>query len=246
MKKIGLAVLAALSALPALFAEPSATELLKRVDDNEVYDTIQYEGGMVIDYNKRRYVKEFVAYARGSAYSYMEFVNPEDAGAKYLKRENRLYVYSPDTEQVMPISGHMLKESMMNSDLSYEDSIENETLTARYTPSLGGSDAWNGRDCWLLDLAAKKKTESYPRRKLWLDKETGDVLHYELFAPSGARLKDYTLIRVEVIDGLRFPCEFEMRDLRRKNSKTSFVMKKVKLNAPIDDRVFSQQNLERN
>ncbi|MDR1785824.1 MAG: outer membrane lipoprotein-sorting protein [Spirochaetaceae bacterium] len=245
MKKVILTMAVILS-VAALFAQPSATELLKKVDDNEVYETIQYKGNMIIDYNRRRYVKEMTAYARGNAYSYMEFTNPEDAGTKYLKRENRLYVYSPDTEQVMPISGHMLQESMMNSDLSYEDSIENETLSARYTPSLGGSDSWDGKDCWILDLSAKKKTESYPKRKLWIDKATGDVLHYELFAPSGAKLKDYTLTRIEVIGGLRFPCEFEMRDLRRKNSKTSFVMKEVKLNVPINDRIFSTQNLERN
>jgi outer membrane lipoprotein-sorting protein len=225
---------------------PSAAELLKKVDDNEIYDTIQYEGSMIIDFNKRHYVKEMIAYARGTAYSYMEFINPEDSGTKYLKRENRLYVYSPDTEQVMPIVGHMLQESMMNSDLSYEDSIENETLTARYTPTVSGSDTWNGRDVWLLDLTAKKKTESYPTRKLWIDKQTGDMLHYELYAPSKKALKEYTLLRVEVIDGIRFPVETEIRDLRRKDSKTTFVMKKIILNKPIDDSRFSQQNLERN
>jgi outer membrane lipoprotein-sorting protein len=231
----------------ALFAQtPSAAELLKRVDDNEIYETIQYEGSMIIEYNKRRYVKEMIAYARGNAYSYIEFTNTEDAGTKYLKRENRLYVYSPDTEQVLPIVGHMLQESMMNSDLSYEDSIENETLSARYTPVVLGSDTWNGRAVWLLELTAKKKTESYPKRKLWIDKETGDMLHYEMYAPSGKALKEYTLLRIEVINGIRFPVESEMRDLRRKDSKTTFVMKKIVLNKPIDNSRFSQQNLERN
>ncbi|MDR2500099.1 MAG: outer membrane lipoprotein-sorting protein, partial [Treponema sp.] len=76
----------------------------------------------------------------------------------------------------MLISGHMLKESMMGSDLSYEDTINNDTLSSRYTPTLSGSETWNGRGCWALDLTAKKRTESYPRQKLWIDKETGDVL----------------------------------------------------------------------
>ena len=107
---------------------PIAAELLARVDSNEVYDTISYKGRMVIEYQGRRYVKEMQAWARGNNDSFVEFVNPEDRGTKYLKKGSRLYVYSPDSEQVMLISGHLLKESMMGSDLSYEDTIENATL----------------------------------------------------------------------------------------------------------------------
>jgi outer membrane lipoprotein-sorting protein len=224
---------------------PSAAELLRRVDDNEIYATIEYEGDMIIEYQNRRFVKTMRAWARGNSDSFIEFTNPEDRGTRYLKKGGRLYVYSPDTEEVMLISGHMLKESMMGSDMSYEDTIENETLSARYNPSPGGSAAWNGRDCWVLDLTAKKRTESYPRQKLWIDKETGDCLHYELFALSGAKLKEYNLVKVEVFGGRRFPVEIEIRDLLRKNSKTIMVMRNVVLDRPIADSVFSTRNLER-
>jgi outer membrane lipoprotein-sorting protein len=97
----------------------------------------------------------------------------------------------------------------------------------------------------VLELTAKKRTESYPRRKLWIDRETGDLLHYELYALSGAKLKEYTLLKVETIGGRRFPVEGEMRDLLRKDSKTTFVMRNVTLDGPIEDSVFSQRNLER-
>jgi outer membrane lipoprotein-sorting protein len=228
---------------------PSAAELLRRVDDNEIYTTIEYEGDMIIDYQNRRFVKTMRAWGRENSDSFVEFTNPEDRGTRYLKKGGRLYVYSPDTEEVMLISGHMLKESMMGSDMSYEDTIENEKLSARYDPSLGGSATWNSngvsRDCWVLDLTAKKRTESYPRQKLWIDKETGDCLHYELFALSGAKLKDYNLVKVEVFGDRRFPVEIEIRDLLRKNSKTTMIMRNVILDRPIADSVFSTRNLER-
>jgi outer membrane lipoprotein-sorting protein len=229
--------------------DPSASELLRRVDDNEIYATIEYEGEMIIEYRNRRFVKTMKAWARENSDSFIEFSNPEDRGTRYLKKDGRLYVYSPDTEEVMLISGHMLKESMMGSDMSYEDTIENEKLVSRYDPVISGSGAWNlggvNRDCWVLDLAAKRRTESYPRQKLWIDKETGDCLHYELFALSGAKLKEYNLLRVEVIAGHRFPVEIEIRDLLRKNSRTTMIMRNVVLDRPIADSVFSQRNLER-
>jgi outer membrane lipoprotein-sorting protein len=228
---------------------PSAAELLRRVDDNEIYATIEYEGEMIIEYQNKRFVKTMRAWARENSDSFIEFTNPEDRGTRYLKKGGRLYVYSPDTEEVMLISGHMLKESMMGSDMSYEDTIENEKLHNRYDPAIGGSEVRNlngaDRDCWVLDLTAKKRTESYPKRKLWIDKETGDCIHYELFALSGAKLKEYKLLKVEAFGGRRFPVEIELRDLLRKNSKTTMIMRNVILDRPIADSVFSQRNLER-
>ena len=235
-----------LAAAGAVFAQtPSAAELLRRVDDNEVYGTIIYEGEMIIEYQNRRYVKVMKAQARGNEDSFVEFTNPEDRGTKYLKKGPRLFVYSPDTEKVMLISGHMLKESMMGSDLSYEDTINNDTFSARYTPLLAGSETYGGRDCWVLELAAIKNTESYPRQKMWIDKQNGDLVHSEQFALSGAKLKEYTLLQSELIGSRRFPVRYEMRDLLRKGSKTTFVMKNVVLDKPVADSVFSQRNLER-
>ncbi|GHT63609.1 hypothetical protein FACS1894110_01740 [Spirochaetia bacterium] len=238
-------LLVSAAVFPLFGQTPNAAELLRRVDNNEVYNTIEYEGEMIIEYQNRRYVKVMKTWAKGTADSFIEFTNAEDRGTKYLKKGARLYVYSPDTEEVMLISGHMLKESMMGSDLSYEDTINNDSLSSRYDPVISGSELWNGRDCWVLDLSAKKRTESYPRQKLWIDKENGDMLHNEQFALSGAKLKEFTMLRVEVIGGRRFPVEYEMRDLLRKNSKTTFVMKNVVLDQPIADSVFSQRNLER-
>jgi outer membrane lipoprotein-sorting protein len=242
-------LLVVLAASSAYGQTPQAAELLRRVDDNEIYATIEYEGEMIIEYQNRRYVKTMRAWARENADSFIEFTNPEDRGTKYLKKSGRLYVYSPDTEEVMLISGHMLKESMMGSDMSYEDTIENEKLINRYDPVLSGSEIRTldgvSRDCWILELTAKSRTESYPKQRLWIDKETGDCLHYELFALSGAKLKEYNLIRVEVLEGRRFPVEIEIRDLLRRGSKTTMIMRNVILDRPIADSVFSQRNLSR-
>jgi outer membrane lipoprotein-sorting protein len=139
----------------------------------------------------------------------------------------------------------MLKESMMGSDMSYEDTMDNATLASRYNAVLRAPEAWNGRNAYVLELNARSRTESYPKRVLWIDQETGDLLHYELFALSGAKLKEYSINRIEVIGGRRFPVEIEVRDLLRRGSKTTFIMRNVILDRPIADSVFSQRNLER-
>jgi outer membrane lipoprotein-sorting protein len=223
---------------------PSAAEILARVDANETYASIIYEGEMIIEYQSRRYVKNFTAWTRANRDSFIEFTNREDRGTKYLKKDGRLYVYSPDTEQVMLISGHLLKESMMGSDLSYEDTVENVTLSERYAPAVSGSGEMNGRSVWILDLTAVKKTESYPAQRLFVAKDNFDLVRSEYFALSGAKLKEYNLVRSEKIGNRYFPMESEMRDLLRKGSRTVFKMSAVQLDAKIDDSVFNSRNLK--
>ena len=245
MKKIFLVVLIILVGSVVFAQAPSAAELLRRVDNNEIYQTIQYEGEMIIEHNNRRVVRTMNAWARGNADSFIEFTNREDQGTRYLRARGRLMVYSPDVEGVMLISGHMLRESMMGSDLSYEDTLDNETLSSRYTPALLGTETINGRNAWVLELTALSRTESYPMRRLFIDQENNDVLRSELYALSGAMLKEHNLIRVEVIEGRRFPVESEFKDLLRRGSRTVFIMKSVVLDRPIADSVFSERNLRR-
>ena len=244
MKKIVLAVVLIVMAAGLAFSQ-TAVEILRRVDNNEVFRTIQYEGEMIIEHNNQRVVRTMNAWARGNDDSFIEFTNREDQGTRYLKTRGRLFVYSPDTEAVMLISGHMLRSSMMGSDLSYEDTLDNIPLSERYAPVILRTETHNGRPAWVLELTANSRTESYPTRRLWIDQENNDLLRQEMFALSGALLKEYNLLRVEVIGGRRFPVESEFRDLLRRGSRTVFVMRNVILDRPIADSVFSQRNLER-
>ena len=226
-------------------AQPSAAELLRRVDQNEIYTTIQYESDIIIENGGRRFVKTMNVWARGNTHSFIEFINPEDRGIRYLNMNGRYFYFSYDLEESIPMTSSMLKESMVGSDMSFQDAVDNAPLAARYTPALNGSEIIAGRDCWVLNLTARSRNEGYASRKLWIDKENGDLMRYELFGLSGIKLKDYELVRVEDIEGRRFPVEGVMRDLTRRNSKTTFVMRNVILNRPVADSVFSQRNLER-
>ena len=244
-KKIVLVTMMLTVAVMAFSQTPTAAELLRRIDENEIFTSIQYEGEMLIEHAGRRFVKTMTASARGNNFSFIEFTNTEDRGTKYLMENGRLWVITPDIERARRISGHMLRDSMMGSDMSYEDTINNDTLASRYDAVLSGSDVLNGREVWVLDLTAKRRDESYPRRRLLIDKETGDLLRTELFALSGAKLKEQSVLRIEVTGGRRFPVEVEVRDLVRGNSRTVFTMRNAVLDQPIADSVFSRRNLER-
>jgi len=250
MKLKSMVILLAVFMLQNTFSQDALT-IIRKLDNNEVFNTLQYEGDMTIFITGKKIVKTFTSYAKGKLNYYMEFTNQDDLGTKYMKKDGNLFYYSDDTEKVIPITGHMLRESMMGSDLSYEDTIENETLESQYDAKIidqmkfDGETKFKGKDVWLLELNAKKKTVSYPKELIWVDKETYAALKIERFALSGAKLKEFLLFDAEWIGNKYFPTEMQIKDLLRKDSRTVFKMKSIKLDIPISDDAFSLKNLSR-
>lgn len=242
-KMVGIITLFVIMVLDSQAMTPE--EILEKIDRNEIYESIRYQGEMNIYLSGKVYEKTFSAYAKGEKNNFMVFTNPDDAGTKYLKKEGNLFVYSPDAEEIMPITGHMLKESIMGSDMSYEDTINNDGLAVRYTPEFLEDAVYNGIETWVLELKAKKRTESYPKQVIWVAKDTYSILKSEMYALSGAKLKEMRNIRIEKIGSRHFPVEVEMVDLLRKNSKTVLKMDKIELDVSIPDSMFSFKNLER-
>ena len=106
-----------------------------------------------------------------------------------LKLEDRLWIYSPTTDRIIQISGHLLRQSVMGSDLSYEDMMEERKLSLIYNCNIIGSEILDSRDTWKIELIAKNDDVSYFRRIIWIDKLRYVPLRYVLFAKSGQLLK---------------------------------------------------------
>jgi len=229
----------------SMFFGQDPNTILKKIDNNQVYESIKYEGEMIIYISGKKYIKVFKTLARGNKEFFTEFLNQDDLGTKYLKIDGTLYVYSQDLEDVMQITGHMLKESVMGSDLSYEDMTENNTLSSQYNAKIIEETTYEGKNVWVLELTGKTKTISYPKRILWVEKELYLPLKEELYSLSGTVLKENKIVRYEKIKDKNFPIEIETRDLLRKNTKTQFIMKSIELDVKIPDSVFSLKNLKR-
>ncbi len=244
MKKIFISISMIITLALCAFTE-DALSIIRKVDANQVYGSIKYQGDMEIYISGKKYVKTFYAYALGQKNFFCEFTNQDDTGTKYLKLDGNLFGYSPDSEEIIPIVGHMLKESVMGSDMSYEDTINNNTLESQYDPKIVGESEFNGTPVWVLELIGKKKTISYPKRKMWVSKENYLPLKTEYYALSGAVIKEETILEVKKIGERFFPVVSEMRDLLRKNSKTVFRMNQVELDIKLPRNIFSMRSLEK-
>ncbi len=220
-----------------------ASEILARVDTNQVYASIYYEGKMEIISGSRSKTKTMKAWSSGRGKAFIEFTNPEDRGVRMLKLDKNLWMYFPSERDTVKISGALLRQGMMGSDFSYEDAMEPDDLKNLYTASLKGRETIEGRDCYLLELVARSKDVAYATRKIWIDSERFIVARSELYARSGMLLKISRTLGHTQIGSCYFPSIVEFSDALKKNSRTVMTMSSLVLDAPIDEARFSLQAL---
>lgn len=222
----------------------TAEEIIKKRDSNEYIKTAKAESEMTIVSGNRRITKNMVSYIEGDN-GLTIFTNPRDRGTKFLKRDDDLWMFFPEAEDLVKISGHMLNQGMMGSDFSYQDMMESDKLTELYKFELVGEEKIEGRNCYVLEgIAIEGKKVSYYRRKSWVDKERFIGLKEELYAQSGRLLKAMKVNKVEEIEGRWYPMESVMEDKLRKGSRTEFVIKSIEFNPKIPAGTFTLENLK--
>jgi outer membrane lipoprotein-sorting protein len=162
-----------------------------------------------------------------------------------LKLEDRLWIYSPTTDRIIKISGHMLRQSVMGSDLSYEDMMEDPRLLQIYDAKVTGTESIDNRLCWMVRLVAKKTDVPYHSRTLWVDQERYVPIKEELYAKSGKLLKKVDLKDFTRIDDRWFPLRMIFKDVLKTGEGTEFVTESIEFNVPIPKHIFSKAALRR-
>jgi outer membrane lipoprotein-sorting protein len=163
-----------------------------------------------------------------------------------LKLYDKLWTYSPQTDRVIQISGHMLRQSVMGSDMSYNDMMEDRPLEELYEATLEGSVLIDGRDHWIMHLEAKVKGLSYSKRRAWIDKEYLLPMKEELYGKSGKLLKTSTMDGIKKVQGRWFPSRFIFKDELKRNSKgTEWHIDDIEFDVDIQESRFSKAKLRK-
>ena len=157
----------------------SAEEIVKKVDANRITDSKEIVSKMIIHGRRGERTVEAKSWQRGLSDSFTEYLAPpRDKGAKMLKLGDQLWTYSPQTDRTILISGHMLRQSVMGSDLSYEDMMEDPLLQNIYDAKIVGTDTILNRPVWILELKAKKGTLLKYATSGDISSDTGAVVGY--------------------------------------------------------------------
>lgn len=244
MKKILPLFLLSISFVYAQY--PSGEAILEKIDQNMSSETRVLTSKMVVHGRRSSRTIESKSWVAGEEKSFTEYLSPaREKGTKMLMLEDNLWIYSPSTDRIIQISGHMLKQSLMGSDLSYEDMMEDPKLTNHYNAEVTGEETIDERSCWVLELIAKTKDVAYHKRKMWVDKQRSIPLREELYAKSGKLLKKTDLKNVVNIKGRWFPKKIIFKDMLKKGDGTEFIIDSIEFNVDIPEYTFSKAVLRK-
>lgn len=241
MKNIGLIIILSISLAHAQDAET----ILKKVDENLSSENRIFESTMTIHGKRNNRTVSSRSWSAGADKSFTEYLSPaSEKGTKMLKVKDQLWIYSPSTDRTIQISGHMLRQSVMGSDLSYEDMMEDRKLTDIYTAKVAGEEKIGDRDTKVLELTAKVEGVAYYSQKMWIDMERFVPLKQEMYARSGQLLKRTELTDVRKIGSRWFPTTVIYKDMLKDGKGTAFRMTDIKFDQSIPEYIFTKAALK--
>ncbi len=225
----------------------SVQDIIKAMDENLNAKSRVLTSKMVVHGRRTSRTIESKNWVIGIDLAFTEYLSPpREKGTKMLKLGDKLWTYSPQTDRVIQISGHMLRQSVMGSDMSYNDMMEDRPLIELYEATLEGSEEIDGRSHWIMLLEAKVKGLSYPKRRAWIDKEYLLPTKEELYAKSGKLLKTSTMDGIKKVQGRWFPSRFIYKDELKRNSKgTEWIIDEIAFDIDIPESRFSKALLRK-
>ncbi len=229
-----------------LAQNPTGHVLLELIVENLNSETKIVTSKMIIQGRRASRTIESKSWIEGEEKSFTEYLSPpREQGTKMLKIEDNLWMYSPSTDRIITISGHMLRQSVMGSDLSYEDMMEDPRLENHYDPVVTGTDTLNGTECWVMELTATTTDVAYHFRKMWIDKEKYVPLKEELYAKGGKLLKKTEVTEVKKVEGRWYPFKMVFKDVLKRGEGTEFIIESITFNKDIPEYLFSKAALKR-
>ncbi len=249
MHRILISILMILTAVCAVEAEeyPTGEEILRKVDENLVLDSATGVSVMIIHARSGTRTVKSRFWVRGDSESFVEYISPaRERGKKMLKLGDKLWTYAPEpADRIITISGHLLRQSVMGSDLSYEDMMENDRLVELYDAEVVSEEEQDGRPCWVIEMTSKGGDVAYHSRKVWVDRERYLPLRQERFARSGRLLKTTSITEAFQTGGRWYMRRAIFKDMLSSGDGTEYVIEEIDFDVEIPDHVFTRASLRK-
>ena len=245
-----LIILLILIQLPYLLSsqqsDQEASNIIEKIDKNMFSKTQIVTSEMIVYGKRKKRVIRSKGYSMGKENNFTEYLSPErEKGTKMLKLDNRLWIYSPGTDRTIQLSGHLLRQSVMGSDLSYEDMMEERKLSEVYDAKIVKDGNFNDSPVWIMDLISKVEGLAYHKRTLWIDKTKFVPLKENLYAKSGTLLKTTIFSNIKKIDTRWYPMKINYKDMLKDGKGTDFVIIDISFDTYIPKDYFSKNMLKK-
>lgn len=226
-----------------LLSAQSAEDIIRTMDEQQFFESLKTTGSMITNDRFGTKKVDYISWSEGNDNFIIEFTSAAELGQKILRTSDELFLYYPDAEEIIRLQGAALRQSMMGSDISYEDMTEGNNTLSKYDVELVRSEIVDGQDCFVIEMTAKTRKVPYPKQTLWVVKDTYVVEQVQYFSKSGKLLKEMRVLDVREFQGKVVISRMVLEDKLKKNSSTEMVIDTIVANPDLGSGFFSLDQL---
>jgi hypothetical protein len=147
--------------------------------------------------------------------SFVKFLNPREKGRSLLMLEDDLWIYMPSTSRPIRITPmQRLTGNVSNGDVARTD------YAGDYDATLLREEQVEGRDCYVLELKARRRGATYPKIHYWVAKSDFSPCKADFFLTSGKNHKTVHYDSFALFQGRRLLTRMTFYDNIRKDEKS--------------------------
>jgi outer membrane lipoprotein-sorting protein len=230
--------------------EPSARELLDRVDD--VYRSPRgAKGQMTMKVVHPKYEREMTMdfWAKGKEKTLVRIVEPKkDRRTATLKNGNNIYNYLPKVDRTIKVPASMMGGSWMGSDFTNDDLVKESRMADDYNAKVTfrGKRAGTGERIVVVTCLPKPNA-AVVWGKVMVVVRSSDFLPLETryYKENGQLARRLTFSEFEKQDGRLIPTRMTMVPVAKKGHRTEIKYGWIDFDATVPDSTFSVANLRK-
>ncbi len=176
---------------------------------------------------------------KGTDKTYVEFMSPRDKGRHLLMLGDDMWIYLPDTSRPVRIT----PLERLSGDASNGD-VARTNYAIDYSAAYVREEKIGAENCYVLDLAAKRKGATYQRIRYWVRAEDARPVRAEFYLTSGKHIKSATFDEFANSGGKLLLKKLTLYDEIRHNSHSVLEYSNM-MSRNLPDKLFYQGRSDR-
>jgi outer membrane lipoprotein-sorting protein len=226
---------------------PTAREVVKASDDLMRGDTQEGIYTMVvITPNWERRLK-LTTYSKGRDKIFIRIISPaKEKGVATLRIATEMWNYLPQVERTIKIPPSMMLQSWMGSDFANDDLVKESSIVNDYTHTFLPDEKIDGEDVYCVELKPKPQAGVVWDKRIMRIRKSGFApVRDEFYGKESKLIKTLSYSKLKKISDRVIPAYWEMVSAIKRGNRTIIeVDNDVVYNKPIEDSIFSLQNLK--
>jgi outer membrane lipoprotein-sorting protein len=228
-------------------AARSARELLDHVDDLFRGRSSHGRATMVVTTAHWARTLSLEFWSQGKEKSLIRILEPQkEKGTATLKVGNDIWNWLPKVKRVIKLPSSMMSASWMGSHFTNDDLVKESRMADDYTSEITFEGVRDGRK--VIEITATPKPDApvvWGKLLVVVDADSELPLRVDFYDEDLELARTIRYSDVKELGGRKLPTRLEVVPADKPGESTVVVYDQITFDVPLDDSVFSLQNLQR-